>query len=72
MNITQNAKILAYLRDHGNTSVHELFIDCGVNSPRKRLSELAAAGANIGWYWDESTDEYDDKRRYKRYFLEET
>lgn len=72
MNITQNAKILAYLREHGTASVRELFINCGVNSPRKRISELVAAGANIGWYWDESVDECGDKHRYKRYFLKDS
>lgn len=71
-NITQNAKILAYLRAHGTASVRELFIHCGVNSPRKRISELVAAGANIGRYWDESTDEYGEKHRYKRYFIKDS
>lgn len=68
-NITQNAKILSYLRDHGNASVRELFVNCNVNSPRKRISEIVAGGTNIGWFWDESTDEYGDKHRYKRYYL---
>ena len=64
--VTQCARIRAYLDAHGNASARDLFILCGCNSPRKRLSEM---GDTIGSYWDESVDEFGHKTRYKRYYL---
>ena len=65
----QNAEVMSYFKTFGTASTRELFIRCNINSPRKRISELQAAGLPIGSYWDESVDEYGIKHRYKRYFL---
>lgn len=67
--ITQWAKIREYLKTHETASVRELFDACRINSPRKRISEMIAAGIQIGSYWDESVDEDGFTTRYKRYFL---
>ena len=42
--ITQNAKIVNYIRENGSATVRELFIYCNINSPTKRLSELRKMG----------------------------
>ena len=68
--MTQNGNIREYLKDRGNASAREIFDDCRVNSPRKRISELRRSGVGIGSFWDHSTDEYGVTHRYKRYYLE--
>ena len=70
MKRTQWGKIHEYLKNHPGATTRDLFIACNVNSPRKRISELNAAGVGIGSYWDEKTDEYGDTVRFKRYYLE--
>lgn len=68
--MTQNRNIQEYLEFRGNASAREIFNDCRVNSPRKRISELRRAGVKVGSFWDESRDEYGVTHRYKRYYLE--
>ena len=65
---TQNAKVLAYLDEHFGASARELMLHCGVNSPRKRISELRQQGHVIVGVWQEYVDEYGDLVRYKVYF----
>lgn len=69
--VTQCSTIREYLRIHGNASVRELFINCNVNSPRKRISELNASGVPIGSFLDYTVDDMGHKTRYKRFFIQE-
>ena len=42
--ITQQQKIVNYIKANGSATVRELFINCNINSPTKRLSELRQMG----------------------------
>ena len=42
--ITQQQKIVNYIKENGSATVRELFIYCNINSPTKRLSELRQLG----------------------------
>lgn len=42
---TQWDKILEYCRAHGSITVRECFEQLHINSPTKRLSEMASSGA---------------------------
>lgn len=42
--ITQQQRIVNYIRENGSATIRELFIYCNVNSPSKRISELRQMG----------------------------
>ena len=62
--INQRGKILLYLAQHPGATVREIFIDCNINSPTKRLSELRQDGMI-------ETVKYEDEN-FKRYYLRGT
>ena len=70
-------RILNLLKQNGHTTARELMIDCGIGSPRKRISELktspmlAAEGYEIIDTWEDGYNRYGDPVRYKRYILKE-
>ena len=70
MKATQWARIHRFLQENPSASARELFIKCNANSPRKRISEMIDNGVPIKSYWDESVDEYGNRTRYKRYYME--
>ena len=62
--LTQNAKIVNYIKENGSATVRELFIYCNINSPTKRLSELR----KLGVITEESCKSASGVP-FKRYFL---
>ena len=68
--LTQQQKIIAYLRENRFASVRELFIYCNINSPTKRLSELRRLGL-IDSKVNERVNRDGEKKRYKVYYLTE-
>ena len=71
--MTQLRRALSMLREHGSVTAGELMTDCGMCSPRKRISELKRstmlAGYEIVDEWEEGHNRYGEPVRYKRYFL---
>lgn len=69
---TQGRRVLSMLREHGSVTALDLIADCGICSPRKRISELKQNGYEITDAWEEGQNRYGEPVRYKRYFLKET
>lgn len=71
----QWARILFLLKRDGSVTAGGLMRDCGIGSPRKRLSELKrspvleAEGYEIVDQYEDGYNRYGDPVRYKRYFL---
>ena len=66
--ITQQQRIVNYIRENGSATIRELFIYCNINSPSKRLSELRQLGM-ITEIRCEKENARGEKIRFKRYFL---
>ena len=66
--ITQQQKIVNYIRENGSATIRELFIYCNINSPTKRLSELRQKGL-IYSVKDERTRANGEIVRFSRYYL---
>lgn len=47
MDATSYAKILAYCKEYGSITVREAVIYCGVNSPRKAISDMRRKGYEV-------------------------
>lgn len=62
--MTQCEKILLYLERNGGATVRDIFIDCNINSPTKRLSELRKDGLITEQKWE--------GENFKRYYLRGT
>lgn len=67
MDATENAKILAYCKAHGSITVREAVIFCGINSPRKAISNMERKG-----YVIERVPQDNGKNKpYMRYYIRE-
>lgn len=66
--VTQRQKIVNYLKLNGSATIRQLFVDLGINSPSKRLSELRSLGA-ITEIQREDINRDGEKVRYKEYYL---
>lgn len=62
--VTQQQRIVNYIRANGSATVRELFIACNINSPTKRLSEMR----KLGMITEESCKSASGVP-FKRYFL---
>ena len=73
--MTQLRRTLALLRENGSVTAMELTADCGICSPRKRISELKLSpmldGYEIVDSWEEGHNRFGEPVRYKRYILRE-
>lgn len=67
--VTQWAKITTYLKRHGHATVRELFTECNINTPTKRISEMVNSGVPIKSVWCEATNEEGERKRFKRYYI---
>ena len=69
MDATACAKILAYCRAHGSITVREAVIFCGVNSPRKVISEMRRKGYQVYAIREHRNKEDGARVYYNRYYI---
>ena len=70
MKATQKAKILAYCAEHGSITVRDAVVRLGINSPRKRISEMRSSELyDVQDITETVVDELNLPVRYKRYFI---
>lgn len=68
---TQQAKIVAYCKQHGSITIREAFTKLHINSPSKRISELRNSGKYEVSDITESKTKRGVTKRWKRYFIKE-
>ena len=66
--LTQQARILAYCKEHGSITVREAF-NLDINSPTKRISELRHGGYDVQTIEETRVKANGDTVRYNRYFI---
>lgn len=64
--MTQNNKILEYMRANGGITSFEAFAKLRITRLSGRIHELRQMGHKIGMAWEET----EDKTRFGRYFIE--
>lgn len=69
---TQRGKILAYCAEHGSITCRDALIHLNMNSPRKRISELARMGYDVRKVWETRTNAAGETKRYLRYYISGT
>lgn len=69
MDATAYAKILAYCKAHGSITVREAVIFCGVNSPRKAISDMRHKGYEVTTIREHRPKEDGARVYYNRYFI---
>jgi nicotinate-nucleotide pyrophosphorylase len=69
MDATAYAKILAYCKAHGSITVREAVIFCGVNSPRKVISEMRRKGYEVTTIREHRPKEDGARVYYNRYYI---
>jgi hypothetical protein len=69
MDATQQAKILAYCKEHGSITARDAFIKLDINSPRKVISEIKQAGYDVQKLTETREKANGDTVRYTRYFI---
>lgn len=67
MDGTAYAKIYAYCKAHGSITVREAVIYCGVNSPRKAISDMERKGYKV----ERIPQDNGKKKAYFRYYIRE-
>lgn len=67
MDATSYAKILAYCKAHGSITVREAVIYCGINSPRKAISNMERKGYMV----ERVPQDNGKKTPYMRYYIRE-
>lgn len=68
--MTQNERILNYIKELGSITTLEAMQDLGVMRLASRVSELRMWGYNIVDEWETKPNRYGEKVSYKRYRME--
>lgn len=71
MDATSYAKILAYCKAHGSITVREAVIFCGINSPRKAISDMRRKGYEVTAVRTHMPKEDGSRVYYNRYYISE-
>ena len=69
MDATAYAKILAYCKAHGSITVREAVIFCGVNSPRKTISDMRRKGYEVATIREHRPKGDGSRVYYNRYYI---
>ena len=69
--MTQQQRILQYMRDFGSISPMEAFRDLGITKLATRISEMTRDGQAVAKQMETSQNRYGDTVRYMRYRLAE-
>lgn len=69
--MTQQQRILQYMRDFGSISPMEAFRDLGITKLATRISEMTRNGQAVTRQMETSQNRYGDTVRYMRYSLAE-
>jgi len=69
--MTQEERILDYIKAHKTITNREAVINLGINSPTKRISNLIKAGTSIKREWITGKNRYGESCRYVQYSLGE-
>lgn len=67
--MTQNERILDYISLFGSISTMEAFLDLGITSLPKRISEMSQQGLEFNKEWEQGKNRFGEKVTYKRYSL---
>lgn len=71
MKITQKDRILQYIREFGSISSWEAYKELGITQLGARIKELKEEGYEFQTEWESSTNRYEEKVDFKRYYLVE-
>lgn len=71
MKITQRDRILQYIRQFGSISSWEAYKELRITQLGARIKELKEEGYEFKTEWESSTNRYNEKVDYKRYYLVE-
>ena len=66
---TQQAKILAYCKQHGSITARDAFIKLDINSPRKVISDMRQEGYDVQTLTERKEKDNGETVRYTRYFI---
>lgn len=66
---TQQAKILAYCKQHGSITARDAFIKLDINSPRKVISDMRQDGYDVQTLTERKEKDNGETVRYTRYFI---
>lgn len=69
MKITQKDRILQYIREFGSISSWEAYKELGITQLGARIDNLKKEGYQFRTEWESSTNRYNEKVEYKRYYL---
>ena len=69
--MTQQQRILQYMRDFGSISPMEAFRDLGITKLATRISEITRGGQAVAKQMETSRNRYGNTVRYMRYRLPE-
>jgi hypothetical protein len=71
MTITQNARLLGYLKKYGNITQIEALTELGIFRLASRINDLKNKGHNIIGQMVDVENRFGEKVKIKRYFLTE-
>ncbi|MBQ9228757.1 MAG: helix-turn-helix domain-containing protein [Eubacterium sp.] len=69
--LTQNDRVIQYMRDFGSITTREAMLDLGCMRLASRIHELRRDGFPIGDKLESAKNRYGETVSYKRYFLKE-
>lgn len=69
--MTQNERIIAYIKDFGSISPMEAFRDLGITKLATRVSEMKAEGIEFEQKYEKAKNRYGEPVYYMRYKLKE-
>lgn len=67
--MTQEERMLEYMKKHKTITNREAVINLGINSPTKRISNLVKAGTPIRREWITGKNRYGESCRFVQYSL---
>lgn len=71
MLLDQCPRILVWLQDHKGITQLEATRELNITRLSARISDFKEAGYAVSYIWEEHTNKFGKKSRYKRYFVSE-
>ena len=69
--MTQCEAIIKYIRDFGSITTRDAFLDLGIESLHRRMSDLKEGGYKFGFCWEIGKNRYGKKVKWKRYWFKD-
>ena len=68
--MTQCEAIVKYINDFGSITTREAFLDLGIESMHRRISDLKEKGYTFRDRWEKGKNRYGKSVTWKRYWFE--